>query len=215
MNGASQPPGAALLLAAGASRRFGGRPKALLPVAGEVALTRTARIAREEGFAPVIAVVGRHAEEIERAVTGAPNAPDQIVRHPRWSEGRTGSIQRGLSELPPDRSVLLWPVDAPLARRSTVRQLAERAGSDSLGLWFLPTFEGRGGHPVLWKAEVTSQVLRLRPDQPLRNLLPRLGAQVARVAVDDAGVTANLNTPEEYYAAVAAFERRELSWTER
>jgi molybdenum cofactor cytidylyltransferase len=207
--------GAAIVLAAGASARFGGQPKALLPIGPELATERIVRLAREAGYSPVIVVVGPHEREIRAALAHSRHAPDEIRINPEWASGRTGSVQCGLEDQEAADSVLLWPVDAPLARAETLERLAERRRSDSLGLWFLPTFHGQGGHPVLWDRSVTPRVRALPPDAPLRSILPHLGAQVVRVEVPDPGVTANLNTPEEYRQALTAFLAGDTSWTER
>jgi molybdenum cofactor cytidylyltransferase len=50
---------AAIILAAGASRRLG-QPKQLVGFAGEMLLERALRLAREAGASPVLAVLGAH-----------------------------------------------------------------------------------------------------------------------------------------------------------
>jgi molybdenum cofactor cytidylyltransferase len=211
----SEVEGTGIVLAAGASTRFGGRPKALLPIGPELAIERVVRISREAGYSPVIAIVGPHDREIRAALAHSHFAPDEIRLNPAWASGRTGSIHRGLEDQEGASSILLWPVDSPLAGAPTLAQLAERRHRDALGLWFLPTFHGQGGHPVVWDRSVTPRVQALRPDAPLRSLLPHLGAQVVRVEVPDPGVTANLNTPEEYRQALTVFLAEDTSWTER
>jgi molybdenum cofactor cytidylyltransferase len=207
--------GAAIVLAAGASVRFGGQPKALLPIGRELAIERVVRLSREAGYSPVIAVVGPHETEIRSAVAHSPHGPDEIRVNAEWASGRTGSVHCGLADQEEAGSILLWPVDSPLASAATLQALAERRRREALGLWFLPTFHGQGGHPVLWDRSVTPRVRALRPDAPLRSILPHLGAQVVRVELPDPGVTANLNTPEEYRQALTAFLAGDASWTER
>lgn len=184
---------AAVVLAAGASSRFGGFPKALVPIGGEPAVLRVTRICEEEGFEPCV-VVGAHALEVRRALSGSGVG---IAENPEWVEGRTGSIQRGLDLIPEDTSVLLWPVDHPFVQAMTLRRLGTAAEHDAMGVWFIPTFDGSGGHPVLLKPPALARVRDLRPSTPLRSLLSGFGPQVVRLPVDDAGVCANVNTPED------------------
>lgn len=185
----------AVVLSAGASRRFGGEPKALLPVDGERAGERIVRLAFESGCTDVVAVVGAHARELtplfERA--GA-----RVVVNEGWEAGRTGSLQVGLGEVAAGDDVLLWPVDHPFAEAATVTRLRHAAERDSLALWFIPVHAGRGGHPVLLRSAVLSSVLSLPPSAPLRSLLPRLGVQVSRVPSDDPGIVEAVESPEEY-----------------
>jgi molybdenum cofactor cytidylyltransferase len=195
----------ALVLSAGESRRYGGAPKALLPVGGISGVRRISELALAAGLDPVVVVVGPHAGPIAHEVRGLDVA---LVDSPDWREGRTASVQAGLSALPSERDVLLWPVDHPFVAGSTVDALLAARDTDLLAVWFIPTFEERGGHPVLWRSNVRSDILDLRPDAPLRSLLPEFGPQVRRLPVDDPGVVANVDTPEEYREAFLGWERR-------
>jgi CTP:molybdopterin cytidylyltransferase MocA len=91
----------AVILAAGASSRMEGKPKALLRDSRNVTyLSRIASTAREGGAGGIIVVVGApHADVIKKAL-------------PRQCTG-----------------VLIWPVDVPFVKAATVRALIEhRAG---------------------------------------------------------------------------------------
>ena len=204
-SGASFRPATLLVLAAGASTRLGGRPKATVDVGGRPAVRRILEVARLAGVATAVVVVGRHAAEIEASLIGESVT---LVRNEAWAAGRTGSLQLGLALIPVDSDVVLWPVDHPFVEAITVRALADTASADPLATWVIPTYEGRGGHPVWLKPAVRSSIAALASDAPLRGLLPRLGPQVLRVAVRDPGVVASTDTAEEYSAAVRRFERR-------
>lgn len=196
---------AALLLSGGESSRFGGLPKALVSLRETTAIGRLADVCLDRGFDPVTVVVGPHRGPIAHELRGR---PVEIVDAELWYEGRTASIHAGLRAIPEDRDVLFWPVDHPFVAESTIDSLERARDSDALAVWFIPTFGGRGGHPVLWRASVRADVLDLRSDAPLRSLLPEFGVQVRRVAVNDPGVVASTDTPEEYRAALDAWEAR-------
>lgn len=189
---------AALVLAAGESQRFGGEPKALVEVGPSPAVRRLAEICLGEGYDPVVVVVGPHRAPIAHRLNGL---PVEVVEAERWFEGRTASVQAGLDAIPASRDVLFWPVDHPFVLATTVETLESVADRDLLGVWFIPTYAGRGGHPVLWRSAVRTDLFELRPDAPIRALLPEFGPQVRRVEVDDPGVVANIDTPEAYRTA--------------
>ena len=197
---------AALVLSGGESSRFGGRPKALLSTGDRSAVRRISEVCLSAEFDPVCVVAGPHRFEVAMEVRGL---PVELVPSRHWFEGRTASVQAGLEAIPSDRDVLLWPVDHPFVRPETVDLLESVKSSDQLGLWFIPTFDGHGGHPVLWRSAVREPVLELRTDAPLRALLPEFGPQVRRVRTEDPGVLANVDTPEEYRKAYGAWRSEE------
>jgi molybdenum cofactor cytidylyltransferase len=169
------------------------------------AIRRMAEMSLDQGFDPVVVVVGPHHHPISEELRGI---AVELVDSEQWYEGRTASVQSGLRALPSGADVLLWPVDHPFVSARTLERLAATRDSDALGLWFVPTYRGEGGHPVLWKNRVRAEVLELRPDAPIRALIPELGPQVRRVAVDDPGVLASIDTPEEYRDAFDAWLAR-------
>lgn len=196
---------AALLLSGGASSRFGGYPKALVSAGERSAVRRMAEVSLDQGFDPVVVVVGPHHHPIADELRGL---DVRLIDSEQWYEGRTASVQSGLRAIPPAYDVLLWPVDHPFVSPRTLQLLSAVRDSDALGLWFVPTYHGEGGHPVLWKDRVCVDVLELRPDAPIRALMPELGPQVRRVAVDDPGIVASIDTPEEYRGAFDAWLAR-------
>ena len=88
-------PVAAIVLAAGASRRLG-LPKQLLMHGGETMIERVIRLANEGGATPVIAVLGAYHELIGKAVRLSNSTS---VINSAWAQGISTSIQAGLAAL--------------------------------------------------------------------------------------------------------------------
>ncbi len=83
---------AAILVAAGESRRLG-QPKQLLLINGEPMLQRAIRIAAEAGTSPIFVVLGAFSEFIEiRVDLGATT----IVVHDEWQEGLASTLRAGM-----------------------------------------------------------------------------------------------------------------------
>jgi CTP:molybdopterin cytidylyltransferase MocA len=194
-----------VVLAAGASRRFGGGPKALLKVDGQPAVRRILEVARSIGIREAVVVVGPHRDPIAEALRGD---PAEVVTNVDWERGRTGSLQVGLRSVATGASVLLWPVDHPFAEANTVRALGTAADRDPVAPWIMPTYEGRGGHPVWLAPPAIRLVDELAPDAPLRSLIPRLGVQVLRLPTQDPWIRVGTDTPAEYADAIARRVRR-------
>jgi molybdenum cofactor cytidylyltransferase len=195
----------AVILCAGESRRFGGQPKALLPVGRETAIQRIARIARQAGAMRVIAVLGPHRSAIERSLDGH---SIEVEENAQWAEGRTGSVQVGLRAAGEAHPIVVWPVDHPFVAEPTIARLLTAAARDALAVWVLPTFRGGGGHPVVFQRPAVDRVLELPSSAPLRSLLPDLGPQVLRIPVEDPGVLENVDSFDAYWSALAAWRGR-------
>lgn len=185
----------AVVLAAGASSRFLGLPKACLRVGDDSAVGRITGLASAAGASPVVVVVGPHEEAVRRALSGR---PVDIAVNADWFRGRTGSVHTGLRRVPAEDDILLWPVDHPFVNVKSLHALGLARERDPLALWFIPMFRGQGGHPVVIRAEARRAIEALPADAPLKTLPHRLGPQVRRVSVDDPGVTANADTPETF-----------------
>jgi CTP:molybdopterin cytidylyltransferase MocA len=207
--GTSATPGAspAIVLAAGASTRFVGGQKALAPIDGVPAIAHVVRTASGAGFDPVLAVVGPQDPAVAHA---AASAGARVILHPGWASGRTGSLKVGLSAVGPADAVLVWPIDHPFASGDTAAALRSAGSGDALATWVLPTFRGRGGHPVYLKSPVYPRIHDLSEDAPLRSLLPGLGAQVLRVTTEDPGVVANADTQEAFALGLSEWRRRRI-----
>lgn len=179
-----------VVLAAGRSSRMG-HAKALTRIGHETALERVVRVAAAAGVPDrvVVVVAEPHAEVVRAA---HPHLDVEWVLNPSPEQGRTGSLKRGLARVETAARVLVWPVDHPLARLDTVRRLLD-ASSDVV----LPEQGGRGGHPLVLAGAALAEARALADDAPLRDVVRRDPGRVARVVVDDEGVRANLDTPED------------------
>ncbi|MEW6338355.1 MAG: nucleotidyltransferase family protein [Acidobacteriota bacterium] len=182
---------AALILAGGEGSRYG-TPKAiaLLPD-GESFLSRCTRTLEAAGVGPIAATlpVGIDATGCEgvRALPLPDSGMDML-----------GSARFGLSALLEalwDR-VVIWPVDHPLVAVSTIRRLGACRGPLAV-----PTCGGARGHPIsLTRAAAAALAAGTLRGPTLRDALAACGRE--EVAVDDAGVLANCNTPARLRAAL-------------
>jgi molybdenum cofactor cytidylyltransferase len=85
----------ALILAAGASTRFG-EPKQFLQFEGETLLRRVAKAAHEAGCAPIVVVAGNSADRVSAELH---DLPVHVVQNAEWRCGIGTSIKRGLAHL--------------------------------------------------------------------------------------------------------------------
>ena len=113
-----QPGLRAVILAAGASRRYGS-PKQLARYRGETLVARIARLTRVAGAEAVCVVLGYRAHLVHRALeeSGAARSGTTTVRNPRWRDGMGRSLACGVRALDRSaRAVLVCLADQPLVK---------------------------------------------------------------------------------------------------
>lgn len=122
---------AAVVLAAGASSRMG-RNKLLLPYAGEPLVRRAVTAAAGAGLDPVLVVVGHEADEVRRALAGAPCI---TVLSPDHAQGQRLSLQAGIAAVPADAGAALVALaDMPLVTSAMMGALREAYLRDAVPL---------------------------------------------------------------------------------
>ncbi len=127
----------AVVLAAGGSRRLGGRPKQLIERDGETLVHRALRLARDTTPRRLLLVVGARATQI----TAATRAPDVLVVHNgHWREGLASSVRAVRDTLAQDDAgaihCLLLACDQPalaLPHLQALLHAARQAGSGCAG----------------------------------------------------------------------------------
>jgi len=146
--GHRRPAVAGVILAAGASTRFGAN-KLLLKVAGESLVRRAARAALDAGLDPVIVVLGHDAGRVRGELGGLRVLP---VPNPDHAKGMNTSLRAGMAALPPQAAAVVVQladmpgVTAPMLSR-LVETFAETGApivaSDYAGVQAPPTLYAR------------------------------------------------------------------------
>ncbi len=190
---------AAVVPAAGRSRRMG-REKVLLPFGGSTSLETILRTLASEGVGDV-AVVLR--PDLEEAAARAREAGARVLFNPDPDGDMAESIRIGLTGISASaEAIFIWPADHPAVDRATVAALSAAGGE--AGIW-IPTWRNRRGHPALLGRAHVPAVFALPPGEGLRELWHARGEGVRELAVPDPGVIANIDTPEQYEAALRDF----------
>jgi molybdenum cofactor cytidylyltransferase len=167
-----------------------GACKALLEYSdGETFLTHLSRLF-QEAECEVLAVVGAEGASIAAAHPGL-----SFVQHADWREGQLSSARAGLARALSGGAVamLVHPVDAPTIRAATVRSLLAQS-SERAALF--PTYRGTPGHPLVLTRRSAERVLELKSARTLEEAVGSIAPTA--IACDDAGVSLNLNTPDQY-----------------
>jgi CTP:molybdopterin cytidylyltransferase MocA len=152
---------AAVVLAAGASRRLG-RPKQTVVLGGEMLVERAVRVAVEAGLRPVLVVVRPGAEFGEAvAALGA-----VVVENELADEGMAASIRCGVGAVVGVDGVVVMTCDQVAVTAEHLRLLCEKAGRRTGS-----AYAGRVGIPAYFPAADFGELLRLEGDTGARELL--------------------------------------------
>ena len=151
--------GGAVLLAAGAGSRLGGRPKSLLRVDGELLIHRQLRALRALDISPIMVVLGHHGEAISRALEHA--SAVNTVSHPMQIHSQADSLRLGLGALPAGLGdVLVTPLDMPLLDEVAYRDLIAAWQQKGQKTTFLgPLVGGKPGNPVILASSVIPAIV--------------------------------------------------------
>ena len=194
---AERPPRiAALVLAAGQSRRMGSRHKLLERIDGIPLVRRAVNAALASRAASVTVVTGSRAEEIG-ALVAAPRVT--LAHNPDYAEGMASSLRRGIAALPADAdAVLVLLADMPRIDAGHLDRLieayAERADQAPI---VVPTHAGRRGNPVLWPHRHFAEMTALAGDQGARALLDRHATEIQCVEMPDTAIFNDIDTRED------------------
>jgi len=199
-------PYAAVVLAAGRSTRMG-FPKALLDFRGAPFIVRVLEALAALDLKHRVVVLGPDAARVRPVLA---SVDCTVLENPDPDAGPIASLRLGLGALHAvrPRAVLVWPVDFPHVRLTTLERLLA-AHTRAPAPATVPTFGGRRGHPVIWDAAVLPELESSEDATHMgaRAVLHRHAQRVQHVAVDDPAVVDELNTPEDYERLVRQINR--------
>lgn len=181
----------ALILAAGASRRFGS-PKQLVRIDGRPMLHAVVSRAVEVAGHSVSVVLGAHAAELAPLLS---HSPAGIVINRDWEQGMSSSIRAGLARLPGTADgVMILLVDQPSVTTEDLRRLvgAWRRQPDYL---VAAQYGTTTGAPAIFPRWSFRELGELRGDRGAGALLQRHADRVVRVPI--AAAALDVDTPED------------------
>jgi molybdenum cofactor cytidylyltransferase len=184
-------PPTGILLAAGASRRFGG-DKLHATLADGLPIGAAACRAMCAALPRVVAVVRPHDDALASLLAeyGA-----RVVRCARADDGMGASLACGVEASADSPGWVVGLADMPWVAPSTIRAVADAiAAGASLAA---PVYRGERGHPVGFSASHRATLLALTGDEGARATLAHAGAALVRIDVGDPGVLRDVDHPRD------------------
>ncbi|HEV7860759.1 MAG TPA: nucleotidyltransferase family protein [Pyrinomonadaceae bacterium] len=187
---------AAILLAAGRSRRMGAF-KPLLPFGERTVAEACVGSLMDGGVGTIVVVLGTRAEELRERLA---HLPVRFAFNADASSEMAVSIARGIEQVPAEAwAVLIALCDQPAVPSDVIRLLIaerERTGARLI----VPEYGGRGGHPVLLDGGFREELLMLDQERGLRALFDAHRREVLRVPVSSPFVARDMDTWDDYRA---------------
>jgi len=191
----SAPTIAAVVLAAGRSRRMAPHNKLLITDrTGKSMIARVVDNVLSSKARPILVVTGHQPSEIEHALGGR---PVRYVHAPDYAEGLSASLKAGIAAVPPEAAAAVICLgDMPLVTGRMIDRLLETYDVDEGRLIVLPTFRGKQGNPMLWDRRFFPEILAITGDSGARFLLGKHMEEVAEVEMADDAVLRDFDTTE-------------------
>ncbi|WP_043835762.1 NTP transferase domain-containing protein [Muricoccus aerilatus] len=186
---------AALVLAAGRSRRMAPLNKLMVPDRqGRAMIARVVENALASRARPVMVVTGHERQRVEEVLAGRP----VLMTHAEdYAEGLSASLKAGIAALPEDvEGVLVLLGDMPLVSPAMLDRLLGAFDPEEGRAIIQPTFRGKQGNPVLWGREFFAEILAITGDVGARFLTGRHGDRLFNVEMADDGVLRDFDTQD-------------------
>ncbi len=181
----------AVILAAGESRRMG-EPKPLLKIGGKSIIERLV-----DSFKVVDNVVVVLGHEPERLIPVLRKLGVDWTVNLNYREGMASSFKEGVKKLKKFDAIFLALCDQPFIDRDFLMN-AINAWKDGAKI-VSPVYKGKKGHPVLLDRSLFDEILTLKKDEFIRDVIHRHGEDHRVIEAGEWAVT-DLDTPESLRA---------------
>lgn len=184
----------AILLGAGKSKRMG-VDKLSLPLGGKTVLEHCFKALLRSNVEELVIVLSGRNREFKNLFQGE---KVRIVMNSHPEKGMSSSIRRGLQAIHPRcQGILIALGDQPYIKSRTINALIH-AFEKGRGRIFIPSFQGRMGHPVIFHQKYKKELLSLKGDVGGRSIIERHPEDVRLVPVKSIGVVKDVDTWQDY-----------------
>jgi molybdenum cofactor cytidylyltransferase len=185
---------AAIVLAAGQSRRMGRINKLLAPVDGKPMVAHVMESVMASQARPLAVVTGHDYAAVEAVL---PEGRYTLAHNPDYASGLSSSLRRGLAALPEEiDGVVVCLGDMPRLSPAIIDRLIAAFDPLEGRAICVPTWQGKRGNPVLFARRFFAEMQDIAGDTGARALIGEHADVVCEVAMDDDAVLLDVDTPE-------------------
>ena len=188
---------AAILLAAGLSRRMGAQNKLLLPVAGKPMVRHLAETYLSVLTTPLTVVTGHEADAVRNALAGL---SIEFVHNKDFAAGQPGSVAAGLTAVQDADLLLIGLADQPRLNPANLMQLVQWHSAHDPTKITVPKRGMDRGNPIAIPRALRPRLTE-NPERPGCMRLTRDEPDLVQFAPLPAnGFYADVDTPDDYVA---------------
>ncbi len=186
-----------------------GRPKLSLPLGDRTVIEHVISALQEAGLSDILVVLGPHVAHLSALLH---RAGARVLVPADETHTMRATVEQGLTWLEnrfhprPTESWFLVPADYPILEPAIVRKLVRKHQRNRRYSIFLPTYQGRRGHPALIGWKHVQAIRALPPEVGLNVYLRRQQKRTLEVAVDSPTILWDLDTPEDYARILASWD---------
>ena len=189
----------AVLLAAGASHRFGTGNKLLANIGGKPLIRWLAEEITHNGAGEVVVVTGCDHLLIENALE---SLPLRFAHNLNWTAGVGSSIAIGILALGSQpRGAFIIPGDMPFLTSALLKDLVTTFDQSRCSIVYPTTLMGEQRNPVLWPQRFFPLLTSLRGSEGAKHLLATFADSQKQVPVVDEGAFADIDLPADLETA--------------
>jgi molybdenum cofactor cytidylyltransferase len=189
---------AGIILAAGASTRFG-QPKQLLRLKDRYLIEWVLDAALDSELSRIILVLGYAHQKIQQALgKKLRHAKLQIEVNPHYQKGQSHSLQVGLSSvINTFPAVMFLLADQPLVDAATINCLLNQFWSANKDIC-VPTFHGKRGNPSIFSQKFYKPIMEIKGDVGARQIIKTHPEQVLEIEIKNSLFFSDVDTPEDF-----------------
>jgi CTP:molybdopterin cytidylyltransferase MocA len=168
--------------------------KPLLPFGNQTVIERTIQYLRSAGVQTIVVVIGHRSDDVRKVLL---NEDVSYVLNEEPNGPMAESIKLGMAAVPASAgAILITPVDHAAVSPETITALLEQWRSGARLV--IPTWQDRGGHPVLIDRTFRAELLRSDLANGLRSFFETHKSEVVRLPVSSSFVVRDMDTWEDY-----------------
>lgn len=174
-----------------------GKLKPLLPIGDETVVETVLKEYLASSLVEVALVLGYRADDVKKTIDEKINSNKlKVVVNEDFKKEMLSSIQVGLAEIKNAEGILIGLGDQVLITRDIINELTENY---TKGKVFIPTFQGRKGHPIIIPCTMRNEILAMDAEKTtLKDVLGRHSDIMNFLEMKSDRVLIDMDTKEEY-----------------